>query len=205
MLEARRSVGTEDPRTRLPRYRCFLPDLAGSRLHPCASPHYPRAAARGERPASTKARSVAEREGFEPSAGCPAHDFQSCTFGHSVISPYGRCIIAPDNGSGEGGIRTRGEREPTPDFESGTFDLSDTSPVFSQGSKERCEEPRTLVVPNSTPYPNGMVQAWHSSELEHRLDRARLGATCAVYDAPHSGVQDAPHTHGAWFQRHVQG
>ena len=33
----------------------------------------------------------------------------------------------PLNG-GEGGIRTPGELSPTPDFESGTFDHSDTSP-----------------------------------------------------------------------------
>ncbi len=30
---------------------------------------------------------MAEREGFEPSVACATHDFQSCTFGHSVISP----------------------------------------------------------------------------------------------------------------------
>ncbi len=29
----------------------------------------------------------AEREGFEPSVPCGTHDFQSCTFGLSVISP----------------------------------------------------------------------------------------------------------------------
>ena len=30
---------------------------------------------------------VAEREGFEPSVPCGTHDFQSCPFGHSGISP----------------------------------------------------------------------------------------------------------------------
>ena len=33
-------------------------------------------------------KTMAEREGFEPSVAVRAtHDFQSCTFGHSVISP----------------------------------------------------------------------------------------------------------------------
>ena len=34
-----------------------------------------------------------------------------------------------ENRGGEGGIRTHGRLAPTPDFESGTFDHSATSPV----------------------------------------------------------------------------
>lgn len=30
---------------------------------------------------------MAEREGFEPSIGCPIHDFQSCSFNHSDTAP----------------------------------------------------------------------------------------------------------------------
>ena len=30
---------------------------------------------------------IAEREGFEPSVPFSTHDFQSCTFGHSVTAP----------------------------------------------------------------------------------------------------------------------
>src|SRR5690349_4428922 len=35
----------------------------------------------------TLALIVAEREGFEPSVPFGTHDFQSCSFGHSDISP----------------------------------------------------------------------------------------------------------------------
>ena len=31
---------------------------------------------------------AAEGEGFEPSVPFSTHDFQSCTFGHSVIPPH---------------------------------------------------------------------------------------------------------------------
>jgi hypothetical protein len=34
---------------------------------------------------------LAEREGFEPSVRCRTHDFQSCTFGHSVTAPISWC------------------------------------------------------------------------------------------------------------------
>ena len=66
-----------------------------------------------------------EREGFEPSESCDSHDFQSCTFGHSVTSPEARAFyqirrgLRPSvagfraicdrrglNSCGEGGIRT---------------------------------------------------------------------------------------------------
>ena len=44
---------------------------------------------------------TSEREGFEPSVGCPTQHFQCCTFGRSDISP----IM-----NGERGIRTPGTR-----------------------------------------------------------------------------------------------
>ena len=143
---------------------------------------------------------MAEREGFEPSVACTTHDFQSCTFSHSVTSPrpcmnctalwtnttetltpmsaqYDRyrqrtwkgaltyptavqCYIiaaslhviyralsftthAKSAASGESGIRTHGGVAPTPDFESGSFGLSDTSPVFSR--RERLVSTRLLA------------------------------------------------------------
>src|SRR5690606_15054711 len=49
------------------------------------------------------------------------HDFQSCTFDHSVTSPW-------LYHGGESGIRTHGTLAGTPDFESGTFDHSVISP-----------------------------------------------------------------------------
>ena len=33
---------------------------------------------------------MAEKEGFEPSNGCPLHTFQACAFDHSATSPIGR-------------------------------------------------------------------------------------------------------------------
>jgi hypothetical protein len=91
-------------------------------------------------------RCLAEREGFEPSVPFDTHDFQSCTFDHSVTSP--EICSAPGTAgasdSGESRLRhvcssigralaERGGFEPpvacaTLDFESSTFDHSDTSP-----------------------------------------------------------------------------
>ena len=54
-------------------YRCSLPGLADSRGR----------SAQGLGPSM-----VAERVGFEPTVGGhPTHDFQSCAFDHSAISP----------------------------------------------------------------------------------------------------------------------
>ena len=53
-------------------------------------------------------------------------------------APHGAGLRAPSDSTervsrawsgGEGGIRTHGELAPTPDFESGTFDHSATSPI----------------------------------------------------------------------------
>ena len=55
-------------------------------------------------------------------------------------APRGAGLWAPDNSTervsrscsgGEGGIRTHGDVATTPDFESGTFDHSATSPAFT--------------------------------------------------------------------------
>ena len=62
-----------------------------------------------------------ERQGFEPWVPCGTHDFQSCTFGHSVISPGFRV-------RGESGSRTHVGLAPKPDFESGAFGHSAISP-----------------------------------------------------------------------------
>ena len=84
------------------------------------------------------ARQAAERVGFEPTVRCRTHDFQSCTFGLSVISPDNAGGNTNPAGylphmatvvtGGESGIRTRGALASTPDFESGTFGLSVISP-----------------------------------------------------------------------------
>jgi hypothetical protein len=72
------------------------------------------------------------------------HDFQSCTFDHSVTSPaaglevheagvdqeedMAREALPFSCSSGESGIRTHGTLTGTPDFESGTFGRSVISP-----------------------------------------------------------------------------
>ena len=43
-------------------------------------------------------RVSAEGEGFEPSEPFSSHDFQSCTFGHSVTPPEGLVEIAEGEG-----------------------------------------------------------------------------------------------------------
>ena len=84
---------------------------------------------------------VAERAGFEPAVPFDTHDFQSCTFGHSVTSPgigqvmvpackkrpLGRASLYVGHACctplcGERGIRTPGTLAGTPDFESGAID-----------------------------------------------------------------------------------
>ena len=67
------------PGTRYFRYRCFLPDLAG--FTAVASPGTINVTQVEAEPEG------AEGEGFEPSVPFSTHDFQSCTFGHSVIPP----------------------------------------------------------------------------------------------------------------------
>jgi hypothetical protein len=108
------------------------------------------------------------------------HDFQSCTFGHSVTSPIQYPTHCKQWFGGEGGIRTRGRLTPTPDFESGTFDLSDTSPT-PQLCKERREDISALGASDPTSYPNPVVQAWHMSKLKYRLDRARFRTGRAIH------------------------
>ena len=75
--------------------RSRAPDLADYR---CSLPGLAEFAARSSR------GFMAEGEGFEPSVGCPTHDFQSCTFGLSVTSPH-RSLWRL---GGESGIRTHG-------------------------------------------------------------------------------------------------
>jgi hypothetical protein len=172
--------------TRSVRYRCSLPGLAGfTNLAPsetiklgassrgmgveprgCPSFCFPGVPA-GFRQVPAMARTawrrwLAEREGFEPSVPFDTHDFQSCTFDHSVTSPEigsapgtagapaGTPAETPDCSESESPARLpehwveqwsgtgralaeRGGFEPpvacaTLDFESSTFDHSDTSP-----------------------------------------------------------------------------
>jgi hypothetical protein len=67
---------------------------------------------------------MAEGEGFEPSVGCPTHDFQSCTFGLSVTSPVKHPFGALEEKVGF--EPTVGF--PTSHFECDAFDLSAISP-----------------------------------------------------------------------------
>lgn len=43
---------------------------------------------------------TAEEVGFEPTVGCPTHDFQSCRFGRSRTPPEGPdAIVSPSCGA----------------------------------------------------------------------------------------------------------
>ena len=75
------------PGTRYVRYRCSLPGLAG--FTAVASPG-----------TMIVTQLWAEGEGFEPSVPFSTHDFQSCTFGHSVTPPGER----GEKWGGRGGI-----------------------------------------------------------------------------------------------------
>ncbi len=83
----------------------------------------------GAPPSRTGAHPLAgaeERVGFEPTVRCRTHDFQSCPFGLSGISP----------GSMSMKWEERVGVEPTlpfgkPDFESGAFGHSAISPTIS--------------------------------------------------------------------------
>ena len=144
--------------------------------------------------------SAAERAGFEPAVRCRTHDFQSCTFDHSVTSPgchagnpgapaSRTCLHTSDNvrcedakrpeagllgklstareppqiparrcfqraglrmpSGGESGIRTRGTLAGTPDFESGTFGLSVTSPPANMAKVRRTVKPFPREIVNT--------------------------------------------------------
>src|SRR5687768_10129917 len=58
------------------------------------------------------------------------HDFQSCTFDHSVTSPsdWSGSALQRTEPGGERGIRTHGTRKGSLDFESSAFDHSASSP-----------------------------------------------------------------------------
>ena len=95
----------------------------------------------------------AEREGFEPSVPFSTHDFQSCTFGHSVTAPklavhtiynpapsslgHRSKRVADRNGRALN-WRTGRDLNPrcfrTSDFESDTIGHSDTCPKTSPGN-----------------------------------------------------------------------
>lgn len=85
------------------RYRCYRQVLAEFTNE---------AVARGMNPVATLLRgwgalAFAERAGFEPAVGCPTHDFQSCTFGHSDTSPGGpslSCVSRVFGGSSGGHV-----------------------------------------------------------------------------------------------------
>ena len=53
-------------------------------------------------------RSLAEREGFEPSLPCGKHAFQACSIGHSDTSPL--------KGAQINGLNTLNARNPFPDL-----------------------------------------------------------------------------------------
>jgi hypothetical protein len=109
-------------------YRCFLPDLAGFADPTSPGPDHQRRLSSSCCFDSMETSEMAERAGFEPAVPCDTHDFQSCTFVHSVTSPrpsqgarrggcpslhhwpegQGFMLRSGAREGGEGGIRTRG-------------------------------------------------------------------------------------------------
>jgi hypothetical protein len=72
---------------------------------------------------------MAERKGFEPSVGgYPTHDFQSCTFDHSVTSPTKRTMAERE------GFEPSVTIIATMVFETIPFDHSGTSPATTYDS-----------------------------------------------------------------------
>ena len=119
-------------------YRCFLPDLAEFTTNPVTRtrPSTTISSLNSESSSGTSCN-VAEREGFEPSVACATHDFQSCTFGHSVTSPeHVACLVSrlrrpqlgPDEMAERGGFEPPVRNDRTTDFESAAFVHSATSP-----------------------------------------------------------------------------
>src|SRR4051812_42288017 len=79
--------GSEDDiRTRPPIIRPFPPPVQRKGLPPII-PACPGAAPGALAPQVRYQPKREEREGFEPSERCRSHDFQSCAFDHSAISP----------------------------------------------------------------------------------------------------------------------
>ena len=98
------------------RYRCFLPDLTEFTVPPCTGPNYQQSTSRRlfhrvintveqqamkvamVKLASPKSDSLHGGEGGIRTPGTRirgTHDFQSCTFNHSVTSPIRSKIIKP--------------------------------------------------------------------------------------------------------------
>jgi cephalosporin-C deacetylase len=131
----RKPTKNKVPSTRAADYRCSLPGLAGfasvtppgtKRISGTQDHSSPALVSRFVRRLGSTRALFEEREGFEPSEPHGSHDFQSCAFDHSAISP-----TPPAHRHikffyrGEGGIRTLVGRKPKPDFESGAFDQLD--------------------------------------------------------------------------------
>ena len=172
----------------------------------------------------TQPSMLAERVGFEPTvAFCATHDFQSCTFGHSVTSPMLRLAAAtrlpPLSGSsrysvqsisGEGGIRTHGDLKATTVFETAPFVHSGTSPKSvtpftpSQPPEKAVEKGAAFRLQHAPAHLAGMVQAGVPENIP-------CTSTCAGFriesseNQPRNPCQhQSSGAHGAGFQRYIQ-
>ena len=203
------------------RYRCSLPGLAGFT---------------GRRWQDHK---LAERKGFEPPVPFGTHDFQSCTFDHSVTSPDG--VRLPFRFSaylgGQGLLRSSTCRsknvaeskgfEPlvplgTLDFESSTFDHSDSSPrrklakrlgVSTTGArlslrsncpKKLGQKCAALLAQDAGYTFEPMVESIVVADGVERLSRARFWIIAAPHDARDARVHESACAHRTRFERNVQ-
>ena len=62
------------------------------------------------------------------------------------VAPRQHCKIYMNNSGGAGGIRARGRVSPTLDFESSSFNLSDTPPQLSAHSSEPRRQGKAVQV-----------------------------------------------------------
>src|SRR5690242_20612481 len=124
--ETRSSNGTAGTHAKV-RYRCFLPDLAGF-----TSPRRP--------DHKLLLQAPLQRRGWDSN---PRYPFRYARVPGVCLQPLGH--LSKDlPTSGERRIRTYGTVPGTPDFESGAFDHSASSPIFTFHASCRATARRSL-------------------------------------------------------------
>ncbi len=172
---------------------------------------------------------LAEREGFEPSVGYPTHDFQSCTFDHSVTSPD-RLLL--DHGRlATTALLTRTRREhvqleerggfepPLPlgkvDFESTAFNHSAISPGIlrpgsgipgrtTQVSEELPQEPCGLGLARPPNHLELVIETRNAREISQRADESALRVAGGEHHEADPSQNDRSRAHGARLEGDVE-
>ena len=175
---------------------------------------------------------MAEREGFEPSVAVRAtHDFQSCTFGHSVISPLvSQLKLNPsavfDDAFGRPlmGLAERVGFEPTVTLQPQRFSrppLSTTqAPLHkysvialpcttacgrpSQVGEKPPQEFSAFLSHDARRHFAAMVQPGILHQIAEGAAGACFWIESSEYQARQSGKYDRPGTHAARLEGHIQ-